>query len=57
MEEIERLLKAIHRKAEIVHEHLETRAHRNHLTTVGIESIVSMAKEGIEMAEQTKKTE
>jgi len=57
MEEIERLLKAIHRTAEIVHEHLETRAHRNHLTTVGIESIVSMAKEGIEMAEQTKKTE
>lgn len=41
LEKIERLLKLIHTTVEIVREHLETRAYRNHLTTGGIESIIS----------------
>ena len=57
MEEIEKLLKAIHRTAEIVHEHLEARGYRNHLTHLGIEGIMQMSKEAIEMVEKVKKAE
>jgi len=46
MEEIKKLLKAIHRTAEIVREHLETRAYRNHLTTV-VENDTSVRQLGV----------
>ncbi|NWF93707.1 MAG: hypothetical protein HXY46_12375 [Syntrophaceae bacterium] len=57
MEEIEKILKSILRTAEIIHEHLESRAYRNHIMRLGIDGIIAMAKEGIEIVEQTKKTD
>lgn len=55
MEEIEKILKAIQRTAEIVREYLEARFYRNHITTLGINGIITMAKETIELIEQAKK--
>jgi len=55
MEEVEKILKAIERTAEIVREHLEARGYRNHVTTLGIEGIVSMAKEALEQLSNEKK--
>jgi predicted component of type VI protein secretion system len=57
MDEIERILKAILRTAEIIHEYLEARPpFRNHIMTLGIDGIMAMAKEAIELIEQAKKT-
>ena len=56
MEEIERILKAIQGTAEIVREHLETRSYRNHILTLGINGIIAMTKEAIELAEKMKGT-
>jgi len=55
MEEIEKILKAILRTAEIIHEHLEARSYRNHIMTLGIDAIIAMAKEAIELVEQSKR--
>jgi sugar-specific transcriptional regulator TrmB len=55
MEEIENILKAIQRTAEIIREHLESRPHRNQIMTLGIDGIIAMAKEAIELVEQAKK--
>jgi predicted lipid carrier protein YhbT len=55
MEEIEKILKAIQRTAEIVREHLEARFYRNHITTLGINGIITMAKEAIVLIEEAKK--
>lgn len=56
MEEIERILKAIQGTAEIVREHLETRSYRNHILTLGIDGIIAMTKEAIELVENMKRT-
>jgi sugar-specific transcriptional regulator TrmB len=50
-------LKAIQRTAEIVLEHHMSRPLRNTIITVGIESIISLAKELIEDIEKVKKEE
>jgi hypothetical protein len=56
MEEVEKILKTILRTAEIIHEHLEARPSRNHIMRLGIDGIIAMAKEAIELVEQAKKT-
>jgi hypothetical protein len=56
VEEIERMLRAIHRTAEIIREHLETLPSRDHILTLGTDGIISMAKEAIEMLEKLKAT-
>ena len=55
MEEIENILKAIQRTAEIIREHLESRPHRNQIMTLGIDGIIMMVKEAIELVEKIKR--
>jgi hypothetical protein len=50
-------LKAIQKTAEIVLQHHMSRPLRNTIITVGIESIISMAKEAIQDIEKVKKEE
>jgi hypothetical protein len=56
MEEIEKVVKAIQQTAEVMREHLEAESHRNRILTVGINGIISLAKEAIEMIELAKRT-
>ena len=55
MEEIEKILKAIPQTAEIVREHLEAKPYRNPILSLGIEGIINMAKEAIELVEKSKR--
>src|SRR4030067_350144 len=52
MEEVEKILKAIQQTAEIVREHLEAKHYRNHILTLGIDGIINMVKEAIELVEK-----
>ncbi len=56
MEEIENVVKAIQQTAEVLREHLEAGYHRNRILTVGINGIIILAKEAIEMIELAKRT-
>ncbi|MFB3886583.1 MAG: hypothetical protein ACE144_15255 [Thermodesulfobacteriota bacterium] len=55
MEEIEKILKAIQGTAEIMREHLQGRSYRNHIMTLGIDGIIAMTKEAIELVEKLKR--
>jgi hypothetical protein len=50
-------LKAIQKTGEIVLQHHMSRPLRNTIITVGVESIISMAKEAIEDIEKVEKKE
>ena len=56
MEEIEKVVRAIQQTAEVMREHLEAGSHRNLILTVGINGIISLAKEAIEIIELAKRT-
>ncbi len=56
MEEIEKVVKAIQQTAEVMREHLEAGSNRNRILTVGINGIISLAKEAIEKIELAKRT-
>jgi len=56
MEEIEKVVRAIQQTAEVMREHLEAGSHRNLILTVGINGIISLTKEAIEMIELAKRT-
>ncbi len=56
MEEIEKILQSIQRTAEIIREHLEARSNRNNIMTLGINGIIAMAKEAIELVKKIKRT-
>jgi len=56
MEEIEKVVRTIQQTAEVMREHLEAGSHRNRILTVGINGIISLAKEAIEMIELAKRT-
>jgi len=49
MEEMERLLNEIQRTAEIALEHRNSKAFRNNLVTVALESIISKCKDALNL--------
>ncbi len=54
MDEVEKRLKSIQRIAEIVQEHLRALSSRNHIMTLGIDGIIDLTKEAIELIEKMK---
>ncbi len=55
MDEVEKRLKSIQRIAEIVQERLRAVSSRDHIMIVGIDGIIDLAKEAIELIEKMKK--
>ena len=55
IKEIEKTLDEIRRTGELIHEHFQKRDPGGRLVTVGIESIISKAKEGLEQIANGKK--
>lgn len=55
LDEVEKRLKSILRIAEIVQEHLMALSSRNHMMTLGIDGIIDLTKEAIELIEKMER--
>jgi hypothetical protein len=55
--EVAKIFENIQKSAELVFEHYRSRGFKNSLIEVGLNNIISLAKEGINLLEQRKKEE